>query len=91
MLNRLSKLIGTSPTTYNGGGGGKSGGQQTMAAAPIQTRASVGNQLDIQTPAFEEETVTEETVDKKKMGTRGLQIPLTSGTSTTAAGSGVQV
>ena len=92
MMNRLSKLIGTSPMTYNGGGGGKSGGGQTYTPPPINTTSSVGNQLDAQATTFEEDTGKEKAVDKAKLGTRGLQIPLAAATSTTATPSGgVQV
>ena len=89
----LSKLLGEVPTVYRGGGGGKSGGGATVAPPPLPV-STIGNTIDdvVQKTATEED-VTLDSVDKKKLGTRGLQIPLASPASTTntAAGSGVQV
>ncbi len=76
-----------------GGGGGKSGGTQTLPAPPIQTTTTIGSQLDAQATTFDEDESKLDSVDKAKLGTRGLQIPLNSPTSTTksAATTGVQV
>ncbi len=77
-----------------GGGGGKVGGGQTYTPPPINTTSSIGNQLDAQATTFEEETGKEKAVDKAKLGTRGLQIPLAAATSTTNTSTpsgGVQV
>ncbi len=74
-----------------GGGGGKSGGGETAIAPPVQTRTSVGTQLDTKPAEFDETDVTSDAVEKKKMGTRGLQIPLVSEGTTTAASTGIQV
>ena len=64
------------------------GGKGTVSAEtpmPIQTTTTVGSQLDATPQTFEEGTTDKaDSIDKKKLGTRGLQIPLTSTTSNTA-------
>jgi len=73
------------------GGGGK-GQVAAEAPKPMQTTTSIGNQLDAQANTFDEGAVDKEkSVDKKRMGTRGLQIPMTSTQTSTAANTGVQV
>jgi len=90
----LSKLLGEVPMTYNGGGGGKSGGGATMAPPPAPVN-TIGNGIDdVVTKTAVEEDVKVDAIDKKKLGTRGLQIPLTADNSTatpTAATTGVQL
>lgn len=66
-------------------GGGKSGGGATEVAKPITTTTSVGNALDATQEVFEEETDALDTIDKKKLGTRGLRIPLAAESSNTSA------
>jgi hypothetical protein len=91
MINLYKKLIGEVPMVYNGGGG-KSGGTQTAMPAPINTTTPIGGQLDAPTETLDTDTTGVDDIDKKKMGTRGLQIPLASEKSTpTAATTGVQV
>ncbi len=91
MMNMLNKLLGNVPMYYNGGG--KSGGDQVYVPPPIKTNTSVGSQLDAEAKTVEEEDKTS-AVDKAKLGTRGLQIPLASTNSTTttptAATAGIQ-
>ena len=76
-------------------GGGKSGGTQVAAPVPMNTTTTIGNQLDAQTQELgEDDTIDREaTIDRKKKGTRGLQIPLNSGESFTSSpsSSGVQI
>ena len=74
-------------------GGGKSGGAQTAAPVPMNTTTAIGNQLDAPTAELgNEDTVDREsTIDRKRKGTRGLQIPLNSGESFTASPSSVGV
>ena len=96
MMLLSKKLLGEVPMVYRGGGGGKSGGGQTMAPPPLPVN-TVGNTIDdVVTKTAEEEDAKVDAVDKKKLGTRGLQIPLAAESSTTiptttAAGAGVQV
>lgn len=78
----LSKLLGDVPMVYREGGG-KSGGGQVATPPPINTTTSVGSQLDAPAETFDEDTEKLSKIEKKKMGTRGLQIPLTN-TATTA-------
>lgn len=82
----LSKLLGDVPMTYNEGGG-KSGGGQIEVAKPMQTTTSVGSALDAPVQTFEEDK--KDSVDKKKMGTRGLQIPMVSPKTAASVGVGV--
>lgn len=65
-------------------GGGKSAPAPEVAA-PIQTTTAVGNALGAtpQTLDPEADIKKEKTVDKKKLGARGLQIPLAAESSTT--------
>jgi len=97
MLSKFFSLIdmeGREEYEAGGGaGGGKSGGGETQAPLPIRTTTSVGSALDATARTFEEESSDKtDAVDKKKMGTRGLQIPLASPTSDTNTPSGgVQV
>ena len=76
-------------------GGGKSGGTQTQAVPDVSTKTSVGNQLDAPTETLEENDVATDAVDRKKLGTRGLRIPLASNKSSTitpsAASTGFQI
>jgi hypothetical protein len=75
-----------------GGGGGKSGGDQTAAVLPTNTVTDVGDIGKSDKTVEEVSPISEDAVDVKKMGTRGLQIPLTSTHSTpTAATTGIQV
>ena len=75
-----------------GGGGGKAGGQQTAVASPMNTTTDIGDIGKSSKQVEETSTITESAVDKKKLGTRGLQIPLASDKSApTAADTGVQV
>ena len=76
-------------------GGGKSGGAQVATPIPMNTATTVGNQLDAETEELgDADTIDREaTIDRKRKGTRGLQIPLNSGSSFTASpsSSGVQL
>ena len=66
------------------GGGGKSGGGQTYEPKPMNTTTSVGNLLDVQPETYtDKDEKKADTVSKKKLGTRGLQIPLEANKSTT--------
>ena len=85
----LSKLLGHVPTVYSEGGG-KSGGGQTEVAPPISTTTAVGSALDAPQETFEEEDKLDK-VETKKLGTRGLRIPLGNTTPTTQANTGVQL
>ena len=79
------------------GGGGKSGGGATQQAPVMNTSTVLGDELEMGVQALEDDTAEQtDAVDIAKMGTRGLQIPLTSDNSTTAptataATTGVQV
>ena len=80
--------------TVMGGGGGKSGGGATQQAPSMMTTTTLGNELDIGVEELTDDTIAkDETLNTKKKGTRGLQIPLAKGnqTTTTAASTGVQV
>ena len=81
-----NKLLGNVPMVYREGGG-KSGGGQTATPPPMITTTSIGSALDAAQPTFEEDKDKTSMIDKKKLGTRGLQIPLANPTTTnTAAG-----
>ena len=75
-------------------GGGK-GNVAPEAAPAMQTTTNVGEMEDPVEKTFEGDSIdTEKAIDKKKMGTRGLQIPLAadkSTTSDTASTTGVQI
>ena len=77
------------------GGGGKSGGGQTYTPRPMNTTTSVGNLLDAKAETYSDKDKKKaDTIDKKKLGTRGLQIPLVAKKSTTVASpstTGVQI
>jgi len=77
-------------------GGGKSGSVAAETPKDIITNTAVGSQLSAQETEFDEpENSEEKMVAKKKLGTRGLRIPLEADTSTTstdtAQGTGVQI
>jgi len=76
------------------GGGGKSGGGATQQAPAMMTTTTLGNELDVGIKELTDDTAAkDETLDIKKKGTRGLQIPLATNNQTTptAAATGVQV
>ena len=77
------------------GAGGSKGKVAPQAVAPITTTSSIGNKLSAQGSTFNEGAVDKEkSVDKKKLGTRGLQIPMAatqSNTKSTPATTGVQL
>ena len=85
-MTLLNKLLGHEPMVYRGGG--KRGGGATEVAKPMTTITSVGSALDAPEATFEEEKLNK--VETKKMGTRGLRIPLEN-TPTTQANTGVQL
>ena len=87
----LNKLLGLVPMVYRGGG--KSGGGATAAPAPVMTTTSIGNILDTAGETLKEDDKATKAIDKKKLGTRGLQIPLESPQTTPKASvsGGVQV
>ena len=100
LLSKIGEMIDYDGYTYDevceaagGGGGGKGGGQQQQTPDPIQTTTSIGNQLTNTDATFEagDEEKKRAGVDKKKLGTRGLQIPLATPKSNTAATTGVQL
>ena len=77
-------------------GGGKSGGDQVTLPTPMNTTTNIGNQLDAAPQTLDESKRREDAIDTKKLGTRGLRIPLQTDTSTTntkqtAATTGVQI
>ena len=75
-------------------GGGKSGGGQVEAPKPITTTTSVGNALSAAPQTFNEEDSLKDKVSTKKLGTRGLRIPLTTDKTkadNSAASSGVLI
>ena len=91
-MKLLSKLLGHAPMTYNGGG--KAGTVAAEAPRPISTTSTVGNQLDPVENTFSSEEDVNEAVEKKKLGTRGLQIPLATDKGSTvnsATSTGVQL
>ena len=72
-------------------GGGKAGGGSTSSPMGSSSTTLVGD-IGKQAPTMEDtDTIQESAIDKKKMGTRGLQIPLASDKTATAATTGVQV
>jgi len=86
MLEKLRELIRYEGYTYEevckyaGGGGGK-GATPPAQAAPMQTTtsgANIANLLGGQSERYDEKEALdkEAAVNTKKMGTRGLQIPL---------------
>ena len=85
----LNKLLGIVPTVYREGGG-KSGGNQVATPTPLNTMTSIGNQLDAPVQTLEEEDKTS-MIEKKKLGTRGLQIPKTEAKPVTGTVLGVQL
>jgi hypothetical protein len=90
MLNLHKKLVGEVPSVYRGGG--KSGGGQKSIAGPMNTETPIGGQLDAPEKTLDTDTTGVADIDKSKMGTRGLQIPLATNKSTpTAASTGVQI
>ena len=100
LLSKIGEMIDYDGYTYDevceaaGGGGGKGGGgSQVQAPDPIHTTTSIGNQLTNTDTTFEAGDTEKKRagVDKKKLGTRGLQIPLATPTSNTAATTGVQL
>ena len=94
MLGIYKKHILRETPMFYFGGGGKSGGGATDRAAPMITETGGTNELEASAKTAEgTDTIdTEKAVDKKRMGTRGLQIPMNSTQSAaTAATTGVQV
>ena len=74
---------------HAGGGGGK-GGTAPAQVAPMQTTtsgANIANLLGGQSERYDEKEALDKevAVNTKKMGTRGLQIPLDATSSATAA------
>ena len=76
-----------------GGGGGKSGGGAVQQAPAMTTTTTLGSDLELGVKELDNaDVVSEDAVDIKKKGTRGLQIPLTKdNTTSTPANTGVQV
>jgi len=64
-------------------GSGKSPTVAPVVPQPINTSTSVGSKLDTQVETFDDSKLKDSAVNKSKLGTRGLQIPLASDTSTT--------
>ena len=85
----INKLLGIVPMVYREGGG-KSGGGQVATPPPVNTMTSIGNQLDAPVQTLEEEDKTS-MIDRKKLGTRGLQIPKTEAKPVTGTVLGVQL
>ena len=83
----INKLLGIVPMVYREGGG-KSGGGQVATPQPISTITSVGVP-EAPADTFEEDAVS--ALDKKKIGTRGLRIPMANTTYLTPSASGVQL
>ena len=76
--------------------GGKSGKVKAETPMDIITNTGIGRQLSGGSEAFDDSKSKADTIDKKKMGTRGLQIPLVAEGSTTditssAPTTGVQI
>ena len=69
-------------------GGGK-GGSEPEVIRPIETSSEVGNlpEGSVETLSEEETKNKEEAVAKKRLGARGLRIPLKSNQSTTTTAS----
>lgn len=99
MLNKILEMIDYDGYTYAelcaaAGGGGKSGQVAPQAPTAMNTKTAVGSQLDAPEELLEEDSEEEITaIEKKKMGTRGLQIPLadTQSTTVSAAGTGARI
>lgn len=77
-------------------GGSKSPTVVAQAPKPMRTTNTLGTQLDITVPTLDTSKTQEKSIDKKKLGTRGLRIPLEAPTSTTnrestPASTGLQV
>ena len=88
MFSKICEMIAYDGLTYDelcsmAGGGGKDAQVTPIVPQPINTQTSAGSQLDIQVPTLDDSKIKENAVDKKKLGTRGLQIPLEAPTSTT--------
>jgi len=88
------------------GGGAVAGGTALLASQamdkgqlspivpqPIETETDIGTKLDTTVETFDESKKDERTVNKNKLGTKGLQIPLTppSSTTTSASTTGLRV
>ena len=76
--------------------GGKSGKVKAETPMDIITNTGIGGQLSGTSKTFDDTKSKEDSINKKKMGTRGLQIPLVADTSTTEVASsapttGVQI
>jgi hypothetical protein len=101
MLNKFFERLKYDGLTYDelcemAGGGGKAPVIETVAPPPIQTKTDIGSQLDTQVATLDESDKKMDSIDKKKLGTRGLQIPLESTqsnttTTSTPASTGLQV
>jgi len=79
-LGAFSTLMGSTPE----------GGDETATPPPTETETDTGNEVaGAGAKTFDETKTLSKTVDKKKLGTRGLQIPLQ--TPTTVAEGGVQI
>jgi hypothetical protein len=101
MLNEFFERLKYDGLTYDelcqmAGGGGKSPTVEAVAPPPIQTTTDIGSQLDTQVATLDESKEKIDSIDKKKLGTRGLQIPLqstqsTTNTQSTPASTGLQV
>jgi hypothetical protein len=96
MMQKIKEIIMYEGYTYDEvckyAGGGKSG--KVAAEAPKAFQSITGIGVESGAPKTMEDTSTKEnTIATKRMGTRGLQIPLASTASTTAtpANTGVQV
>lgn len=74
-------------------GGSSKGTVAPEIAKPISTVTEIGSQLSGEAQTFTEEEAMEsdKTISKKKMGTRGLQIPMTAPTSNTVSSQGVTI
>ena len=71
-----------------GGSKRRTGGDTVVTPVPMQqnTMSTIGNQLDAKPETLDESKRKEEAVDTRKLGTRGLRIPLTSDKSTPTSG-----
>ena len=61
--------------------------EDTLAAETpraLETLTPIGSKLDAPSATFDESASKEKAIAKKKLGTRGLRIPLTTNVSTTA-------
>ena len=65
----------------------KTGGDKVETPASMTTSTSVGNKLDAVGKTYnpDEEESKRKAVNKKRLGTRGLQIPMTAPDSTTTS------